>query len=332
MAVWIVRAGEGGRNADYAFEQSIVSIDFGLEQSVLDFVDLPTLRARAQSPNAASQLWRFAHEMEIGDVVVLPRRHPSVVGVGTITGDYAYRTDLATHGHHTRAVAWQATDIPRASFDTDLRNSLGGLLTVFQPRHADAERRIRQLADAYLSDGSVVEPEPLPPQDDDLAVVDWDEYLKSRITEIIRAKYPGVELERLVAAVLAASGYTTLQTRRGADGGIDVVAGTGELGLSQPRLCVQVKSGRSLVDLPDYNRLQGNVRSFGADHGLLVSISGFTRAVHNENERSFFEIRLWDADALVQRLLKVYDNLPLEIRRDIPLESRLMPVEMTPPT
>ena len=70
----------------------------------------------------------------------------------------------------------------------------------------------------------------------------------------------------------------------------------GELGFSEPRLCVQVKSGRSL------------------------------------NERTFFEIQLWDADDLVQRLLNVHDNLPLEIRRDIPLESRLMPVELTPPS
>ena len=207
-----------------------------------------------------------------------------------------------------------------------------GDLTVFQPRPPDAERRIKQLADAYLSDGSVAEPEPLPPQDDDLAAIDWDEYLKSRIIEIIRAKYPGVELKRLVTAVLEASGYTTLQTRRGVDGGVDIVAGSGELGFSKLRLCVQVKSGRSLVDLAGYNRLQGNVRSFGADHGLLVSLSGFTRAVHNENERSFFEIRLWDVDSLVQRLLEVYNNLPLAIRRDIPLESRLMPVEMTPPS
>ena len=331
MAVWIVRAGEGGRNADYAFERGIISIDFGLEQSVLDFVDRPTLRDHVQSQNAASQLWRFANEMQIGDMVVLPRRQPSVAGVGTITGDYSYRTDLATHGRHTRTVDWRVTDIPRASFDTDLQHALTGLLTVFQPRHPDAERRIRQLADAYLSDGSVAEAEPLPPQDDELAAVDWDEYLKSRIIEIIRVKYPGVELERLVTAVLSASGYTALQTRAGPDGGIDVVAGMGELGFSEPRLCIQVKSGRSLVDLPAYNRLQGNVRSFGADHGLLVSLSGFTRAVHNENERTFFEIRLWDADVLAQRLLDVYDNLPLEIRRDIPLESRLMPVEMTPP-
>ena len=73
------------------------------------------------------------------------------------------------------------------------------------------------------------------------------------------------------------------------------------------------------------------MRSFGADHGLLVSMSGFTRAVHNENERSFFEIRLWDADALVQRLLEVYDKLPAEIRREIPLERRMMPLEMGPP-
>lgn len=101
--------------------------------------------------------------MQVGDMVVLPRRQPSVAGVGTITGDCAYRPDLErAHGPHTRLVEWRVADTPRASFDTDLQHSLTGLLTVFQPRRADAERRIRQLADAYLSDGSVTEPEPLP--------------------------------------------------------------------------------------------------------------------------------------------------------------------------
>ena len=106
-----------------------------------------------------------------------------------------------------------------------------------------------------------------------------------------------------------------------------VLAGTGELGFSEPRLCVQVKSGGTPVGLPDYNRLQGNIQGFGAQHGLLVSLSDFRRSVRNENERSFFQIRLWGPQELVERLLETYESLPADIRADIPLQSRRVLVE-----
>ena len=344
MAVWVIKGGRTGEHEDAFLEKGVVSLGFGLQQSIADFADRDALRAVVENRNGADQMWRFYDEVGTGDLVVLPRKRTRQVAVGRFNSPYAYRPEAVSSGApHVRGVEWQATDIPRSHFDQDLLYSFGALQTFSQPRRApDAEARIEHIAGAYLGLASSSEPGPaeIPPVgssvSDGASSVDFEDEtdlnlkIRDRIIAIIRGKYPGVELERLVAAVLEASGYTVLQTRRGADGGIDVVAGSGELGFGQPRLCVQVKSGRSLVDLPDYNRLQGNVRSFGADHGLLVSLSGFTRAVHNENERSFFEIRLWDADALVQRLLEVYGNLPLEIRRDIPLENRLMPVDMTP--
>ena len=99
------------------------------------------------------------------------------------------------------------------------------------------------------------------------------------------------------------------------------------MGFGEPRLCVQVKSGGTPIGLPDYNRLQGNIRGFGAQYGLLVSLSDFTSVVRKENERSFFEIRLWGPGELVENLLKTYDSLPAEIQADVPLENRRVLVE-----
>ena len=75
------------------------------------------------------------------------------------------------------------------------------------------------------------------------------------------------------------------------------------------------------MDLPEYDRLQGNIASFRAEHGLLVSLGGFTKPVHDRNEQSFFVIRLWGPDELAQQLLDNYDLLPQDIRADIPLET-----------
>lgn len=163
--------------------------------------------------------------------------------------------------------------------------------------------------------------------DDDTIAVDLVEAIGDRIMERVRQRFTGHRLEYLVENILKAQGYTTLQTRRGTDGGIDVVADKGEMGFGEPRLCVQVKSGKSPVDLPDYDRLLGNVQSFGADHGLLVSLSDFTRPVRNRNESSFFQIRLWSAAELTENLLDTYEHLPADIRADIPLADRKVLLE-----
>ena len=88
-----------------------------------------------------------------------------------------------------------------------------------------------------------------------------------------------------------------------------------------------MKSTNAPVDIADYNRLQGNVNAYGANHGLMVSLGDFTRAVRNENERSYFQIRLWGPDDLVEKLLETYDDLPDDIRTEIPLRNRRILVE-----
>ena len=327
MAVWVIREGERGQGEDFALENGLASISFGLSRSITDFADQNALREHLTNPRAASQLWRFAHEIQIDDMVVLPRKQPKVVAVGRITGEYEYRPDLeGAHGSHTRSVEWRITDIPRADFEQDILYSLGGLSTVFQPRADDAETRIEVVVQARLQGAPVLEPSStLDEAADDAVAVDVDEYVLDFIVDCIRRKFSGTRLEYLVAKILETEGYTALQTRPGPDGGVDVVAGSGKLGFGEPRLCIQVKSGRTPIDLPDYNRLQGNVRSFGANHGLLVSLSDFTRPVRMENERTFFDIRLWGPGELAQRVREAYDTLPADIQIDIPLERGLLP-------
>ena len=219
-------------------------------------------------------------------------------------------------------------DIPREVFDQDLLLSLGGLATVYQVRAENAEKRIERIVKAHLDEEPIIlsESESRVP-DDAEPEIDLDEQIEDRIVQRIRQRFSGTRLEYLVTEILRASGYHAVQTRLGPDGGIDVVAGTGEMGFGEPRLCVQVKSGGAPVGLPDYNRLQGNIRGFGAQYGLLVSLSDFTSVVRKENERSFFEIRLWGSHELVENLLETYDSLPVEIRSDIPLQNRRVLVE-----
>jgi restriction system protein len=229
---------------------------------------------------------------------------------------------------HVRPVDWIAQDIPRTVFGPDLLNSLGGLATVFRIRAPDAESRIQNIADQHSAGITAGDTETTATTSDDGEFkVDLEEQITDRIIERIRQRFSGTRLEHLVAEILKASGYHATETRQGPDGGIDVVAGQGDMGFGHPRLCVQVKSGRSAVDLADYNRLQGNIGSYGADHGLLVSLGDFTRTVRNENERSFFQIRLWGPSDLVDKLVETYDSLPEYIQSEIPLRNRRILIE-----
>ena len=323
MAVWVIRGGRGGEHEAAFIDGNVVAIGFGLARNLEDFATRKELGALLK-PSATGQLWRFCHDIERDDMVVLPRKITREVALGRIRGDYAFQPNCVGRAvPHTRAVEWLATDIPRADFDRDLLNSFGALGTVSQPRAPDAERRIERIAKRYLGQ-PVDEPagDEEAPEVDPNDEVDLDQAIKDRIVGRLRRKFAGERLEHLVACILRASGYVALQTRRGSDGGVDIVAGRGELGFGEPRLCVQVKARSTRVDLPEYDRLIGNVSNFGAEHGLLVSLGGFTKAVRDRNPQSFFNVRLWGPDELAERLLDTYDSLPSDIHADIPLRDR----------
>ena len=332
MAVWVIKGGRAGQYEDAFLEKGVVCLGFGLRQSIADFADRDALRAAAESRNGADQMWRFYQEVGAGDLVALPRKRTRQVAVGHFNGPYDYRPEAVGSGvPHVRGVAWQVTDIPRSHFDRDLLNSFGSQLTFSQPGAADAEARIARIIDTYLGaippdnqelvqDTAENDRDPAAPLEADDASddeTDLDRQITDRIIARLRRQFAGVRLEYLVASILSASGYYVQQTRQGADGGIDVLAGRGDLGFAAPRLCVQVKGRTSPAGLDEYSSLQGNIDSFRAQHGLFVSLGGFTKPVHDRNEQqSFFQIRLWGAEELAQRVLANYAALPQDIRAD----------------
>ncbi|KHG64406.1 restriction endonuclease, partial [Thermus sp. 2.9] len=106
----------------------------------------------------------------------------------------------------------------------------------------------------------------------------------------------------------------------GPDGGVDILAGSGELGFDRPRIAVQVKSTDSPVDIKTVRELQGAMKNYQADHGLFVSWGGFKQSVDKEKARLFFEIRLWDSDDLLREILRFYEKLPEDLQAELPLK------------
>ena len=134
----------------------------------------------------------------------------------------------------------------------------------------------------------------------------------------------GHALADLVNAVLLADGWVTKPSPPGADGGVDILAGRGSLGLDQPRLCVQVKSQNSPADVTVYRTLQGTMQTFKAEQGLLVCWGGFNRVVQAEARTGHFSVRLWDSSDLVKAIYRTYERLPAEVQAELPLERTWM--------
>jgi len=111
------------------------------------------------------------------------------------------------------------------------------------------------------------------------------------------------------------------QSPPGPDGGVDILAGSGPLGFDQPRLAVQVKSGITQVDVDVYRAFSGVMDTFKADHGLIVSWSGYRGTVLDEAAKNYFKIRLWDAQDLVRNVQSYYDKLPEDIQAELPLKQ-----------
>ena len=132
MVAYVVRSGARVLpNIDelehFTLSEGLLSVSFvyddaetdsvGFRQSALDFdtradirVAMHDVMSEGSAQSAAAQLWRFAHEMLVDDMVILPRHaaSSSVVAVGRVVGPYFFEDDHHPNavGPHLRRVFW----------------------------------------------------------------------------------------------------------------------------------------------------------------------------------------------------------------------------------
>lgn len=151
--------------------------------------------------------------------------------------------------------------------------------------------------------------------------VDLEQLARDSIAKLIIQKFKGHGMARLVEAVLKAKGFTTYLSPEGPDKGIDILAAGGPFGFDQPKICVQVKSGDTPADRPEFTQLIGAMQSVHAEQGLFVSWSDFKPTVYKEVPVQFFKVRLWNQNNLIEQILDNYDKLDQDIRAEIPLKQ-----------
>lgn len=333
MAVWLIRAGRHGEYEQKFIQENRVYVTW----DSLD-VDLAKLKQRGDLTKAmteryadtkskaiqnwVSQVWPFAHEINKGDLVILPLKTQPAIYIGEVTGDYHAESEGPNPFYHWRPVRWIGEAIPRANFGKDLLFSFGAFMTICRVQRNNAEQRIAAMrANGWKPETIAAATKATAPVTDEAAEdTDLEELARDQIAQLIVSRFKGHGLTRLVEAILKAQGYTTYRSPEGADGGADILAGGGPLGFDPPRLCVEVKSENSPIGRPTVDKLLGAVSKFGADQGLFVSWSGFKSNVQKELAASFFRVRLWSQKELLEQLFAHYDHLDEELKAELPLK------------
>lgn len=342
---WVIRAGRYGEREQWC-------LDLGLAGG--GWADVPDLGAcqtresiravidqtyPAESPgmraNATGQMARMRLEIQVGDLVVMPLKHVAQLAMGIVTAGYEYLADEGDPSkRHVLRVDWRVMDLPRTAVKQDLLHSLGSAMTTFGVSRHEGAARLWWLLEHGVDPGSTGLPSPGVPKDpqgtgasagdeeaEADATLDLERFALDRITKWLTENFAGHHLQDLVAAVLQAHGYVVETPSKGADGGVDLHAGRGPLGLESPRIVGQVKSEPTPVGAPVVQQLQGAISAHGADQGLLVALGGLTAPARAALAHQKFTIRVWDSDDLLQAVFEVYTQLPEDIRSDLPLKQ-----------
>jgi restriction system protein len=257
-------------------------------------------------------LYRFIHEMQVGDYIVFPSKSNRMINIGVIQGEYTYTENVQNSIFdyvNQRNVKW-LKHLPRTAFSQGALYEIGSSLTLFM---------VKNYADEYLAalNGN---PEPPPGGDGGITANSIIELTEDFILKELSKNFKGYDFENFVADLLRAMGYKATVSPHGGDRGIDIIAYKDEL---PPRFLVQVKSCDGDISENTVHALKGALRE--GDYGLFVTLSGFTK-----NARDYLDnnpiVKGIDSTELVNLILKYYDKLSEKYRKIIPLEKVYIPV------
>lgn len=267
-------------------------------------------------PGSAGQLFRFLHEMKVGDLVAFPAKRSRTIHLGRVTGEYQYTAAQSDGYPQQRAVEW-LKQVPRTHFSQGALYEIGSALSLFT---------VKTYADEFLAVlASATPSKPIPAiEDQTVAEVkhDVEETTSDFILKVLAQETKGHPFADFVGNLLQTMGYRTRVSPPGIDGGIDIVAHKDELGFEPPIIKVQVKSSVGSIGDPAISQLYGKVAQ--SEFGLFVTLGTFTnQAVQFARAKS--NLRLIDGDALVQLILEHYEQLDSKYKGLIPLRRVYIP-------
>lgn len=284
--------------------------------------------------NHAGQVWAFTTQIRPGDVVLMPSKLRSgYIYLGKCTGRYRYSAvEADPQRRHQVPVEWLPEPVSKSVIKDDLLYSLNAIMTVFNPTRNNAGERIAAIYERGIDPGSTnlttstTRRGPVQPDANATEVSDPDptptlEAIRDRIRTHLVENFGDHKLTRLIADILEVLEYHCEVSPPGPDGGVDIIAGRGPLGLDPPTLIVEVKSEPTAVDVKVVRGLHSAMTQHRADQGLLVAWGGVTANAAREFKRDRTSFRIWDSEEILNRLFETYDRLPPSTRARIPLKQ-----------
>ena len=198
----------------------------------------------------AGMLYRFCHEIQVGDYVVFPSKSNREVNIGVIESEYIYDSNQPEYVQ-TRKVKW-LQHLPRMVFSQGALYEIGSAMSLFS---------VKNYADEFLSvlDKDFMKNYSSDSEDESVGATADDiiEGTKDFILKELSRQLKGYDLEGFVADLLRAMGYRTTISPQGGDSGIDITAYKDEL---PPRILVQVKSQDGDIKETTIQSLKGAMR------------------------------------------------------------------------
>ena len=264
---------------------------------------------------SAGMLYRFTHEMKVGDYVVFPSKIDRKINIGIVESEFFYNPQAALYVQQ-RKVKW-LKHLPRTVFSQGALYEVGSALSFFLLKNY-ADEYLQALDKSFKSTAALEEP------DETIAATANDivETTRDFVLKELSKNLKGYALEEFVADLLSAMGYRCKVSPQGGDSGIDIIAYRDEL---PPRILVQVKSQDSDIKETTIQSLKGAMRE--GDYGLFIALSGYTK-----NARKYLDatpiIRGIDGTELVDLILKYYDQLSDKYKKMIPLKMVYIPIQV----
>ncbi len=264
-------------------------------------------------PTSAGMLYRFIHEIKIGDYVVFPSKVDRMVNIGVVEGEYTY-VDSEKEYVQQRKVKW-LKHLPRTSFTQGALYEIGSAMSLFTVKNyadeylAALDKGFKATVDSAADDETV-----------GATAEDIIESTKDFVLKELSRNLKGYALEEFIANLLQAMGYRTKISPQGGDSGIDITAYKDEL---PPRILVQVKSQDSDIKETTIQSLKGAMTE--GDYGLFVTLSHYTKKAQEYLDKTPI-IKGINGPELVALILKYYDKLDEKYKDMIPLKMVYIPV------
>jgi restriction system protein len=335
--LWVIHIGNDDRIALRARNEDFICIGWTAMGDLSPYDTRPKMRAAMEQAypswsakkinSSYGQTYRFAHSMKVGDPIVLPVRPTSEIALGRIAGPYVWSNDadLAANDYNNfRPVKWLKI-VPRTAFSQAALHSFGSFLSV-----STSDDYLEEVQAVLASQAGAAATVPVAideadsGEDTDAGVSLYETAQQETEDFLLKAWLrTGKDFEFVVAGLFEALGYTATVTPPTGDHGVDVIAHPDPLGLEQPYIKVQVKSGTTTVGEPEVSQLRGLLNA--GEQGVFVSLGKFAPGAE-AIERNNRNLTLIGPKQFVRLFLDHYEKLDATWRAKFPLKKVYLPV------